>query len=194
MSKRCGLGFDCAAMLQSPGLSSSDCPNYRTCAVGGSSPDEQLEFVCGENHETIRLTRSEAAIRMLKSRGCSQNLDSLEINNLVSEIQFAFEVVKERLGQFEDAYIAPIGSEVHSYSVKRGRNVYLYNKLAARERIFGTAGRVKVIHLSDDDDPRNIEARLGIERRNRLTQSRSRLREIQQKLAEVQRLLEDELF
>ncbi len=108
MSKRCGLGFDCAAMLQSPGLSSSDCPNYRTCAVGGSSPDEQLEFVCGENRETIRLTRSEAAITMLKSRGCSQNLDSLEINNLVSGIQFAFEVVKGRLGQFEDAYIAPL--------------------------------------------------------------------------------------
>ncbi len=190
MSKRCGLSFDCSSMMQRPGLSPSDCPNYRMCGSGGSSPDEQLEFVCGENHETSRLTRSEAAIRMLKSRGCSQNLDSLEINNLISEIQLAFEEVKERLGQFENAYIAPIGSEVHSYSVKRGRKVYLYNKLAARESIFGTAEKVKVVHLSHDNDPRTIEARLGVERRNQLTQARTKLREIQLRLIQALDLLE----
>lgn len=159
--------------MQQPGLNSGNCPNYRTCGSAGNA-DEELEFIWGENHERICLTRSEAAVRMLKSRGCSQNLDSLGINNLISEIQFAFEAVKERLGQFENAYIAPIGSEVHSYSVKRGRKVYLYNKLAARERILGAAEKVKVIHLSDDDDPRNIEARLGVERRNQLTQVRTK--------------------
>ncbi|WP_348235336.1 hypothetical protein [Trichocoleus sp. DQ-A3] len=176
-------------MMQQPGLDPGNCPNYRTCGSVGSA-DEELEFIWGENHETIRLTRLEAAIRMLKSRGCSQNLDSLEINNLISEIQFSFEAVKERLGQFENAYIAPIGSEVHSYSVKRGKKVYLYNKLAAREKIFGAAERVKVIHLSNNDDPRNIEARLGVERRNQLTQARTKLKEIQLRLADALDLLE----
>ncbi len=175
--------------MQQPGLDPGDCPNYRTCGSAGSA-DEELEFIWGENHETIRLTRSEAAIRMLKNRGCSQNLDSLEINNLISEIQVAFEEVKERLGQFENAYIAPIGSEVHSYSVKRGRKVYLYNKLAAREKIFGSAGRVKVIHLSHDNDSRNIEARFGIERRNQLTKTRTKLKEIQEQLTQTLDLLE----
>ncbi|MBE9107555.1 hypothetical protein IQ229_22285 [Nostoc cf. edaphicum LEGE 07299] len=34
---------------------------------------------------------------------------------------------------------------------------------------------MKVVHLSHDDDPRNTEARLGIERRNQLTRVRTLL-------------------
>ncbi len=45
-------------------------------------------------------------------------------------------------------------------------------------------------HLSHDDDPRNIEARLGIERCNQLTQARTKLREIQDRLADALELLE----
>ena len=44
--------------------------------------------------------------------------------------------------------------------------------------------------LSHDDDPRNIEARLGVERRNQLTQSRTKLRKIQDRLADILELLE----
>ncbi|MBD2241866.1 hypothetical protein H6G35_35670, partial [Aulosira sp. FACHB-113] len=50
--------------------------------------------------------------------------------------------------------------------------VYGYNKLTADEPIFEPSEKqekVRVIHLSHDDDPRNTEARLGIERRNQLT-------------------------
>ncbi|MEO0869927.1 MAG: hypothetical protein AAFY17_16120, partial [Cyanobacteria bacterium J06642_11] len=36
--------------------------------------------------------------------------------------------------------------------------------------------RVRVIHLSHNDDPRNIEGRLGIERRERLKMVNTRLK------------------
>ncbi|MBD1892914.1 hypothetical protein [Coleofasciculus sp. FACHB-SPT9] len=44
--------------------------------------------------------------------------------------------------------------------------------------------------LSHDDDPRNIEARLGFERRNQLTQARTKLKEIQKRLTQALDLLE----
>ena len=53
-----------------------------------------------------------------------------------------------------------------------------YNKLTAPEPIFEPSEKqqkVKVVHLSHDDDPRNTEARLGIERRNQLTRVRTLL-------------------
>ena len=45
-------------------------------------------------------------------------------------------------------------------------------------------------HLSHDDDPRNIEARFGVEQRNQLTQARTKLREVQDRLADALDLLE----
>lgn len=62
--------------------------------------------------------------------------------------------------------------------------MYWYNKLTASNSIFLAAvpdeevedDSVRVIHTSHDDDPCNIESRLGIERRNRLNQIRTQLR------------------
>jgi len=62
--------------------------------------------------------------------------------------------------------------------------VYWYNKLTASNSIFLAAvpdeevedDSVRVIHTSHDDDPRNVESRLGIEQRNRLNQIRTQLR------------------
>ena len=68
-----------------------------------------------------------------------------------------------------------------------------YNKLTSKEAIFNLVERtqkVKVLHLSHDDDPRNIEARAGIERRNQLTQARTKLKETQERLIDVLELLE----
>ncbi len=62
--------------------------------------------------------------------------------------------------------------------MKRYGKVYQYNKLTAQTAIFEPSEReerVLVIHLSHSDDPRNEEARAGIERRNQLTQLKTQL-------------------
>jgi hypothetical protein len=85
-------------------------------------------------------------------------------------------------------YIAPPDCEAHRYNVKRpGRDaqgepiirIFWYNKLASRQALFAPAHELRpvtVAHLSRDDDPRNREARAGIERRNLLRRLVSRLR------------------
>lgn len=62
--------------------------------------------------------------------------------------------------------------------MKRPSGTYGYNKLTSKEAIFEPEEKeekVKVLHLSHDDDPRNTEGRLGIERRNRLHQVQSKV-------------------
>ena len=66
--------------------------------------------------------------------------------------------------------------------------VYTYNKLLATSTIFDPAEEerpVRALHLSHDHDPRNLEGRLGIERRNRLMQIRTRLQVAVTALAEA---------
>ena len=194
--KRCGFGFSCGAMMLQPGLEPGDCPNYFTC--GAAQEYEvgelfELVRVGEEGWERIRVTRQQAAIMMLMSRGNPQNLDSLEVNDLISEIELSLQALKERLNQFENVYIAPEKTEVHQYNVKRREKTFWYNKLASKEAVFKPVEQrslVKVLHLSHDDDPRNIEVRLGVERRNQLIQVRTKLKEIQSRLADALDLLE----
>ncbi len=194
--KRCGFGFSCGAMMQQPGLEPGDCPNYFTCgAVQEYEMGELFELVRvgEEGWERIRVTRQQAAIMMLMSRGNPQDLNSLEVNDLISEIELSLQALKERLNQFEDVYIAPEQTEVNQYNVKRRGKSFWYNKLTSKEAMFKPVEQralVKVIHLSHDDNPRNIEARLGVERRNQLTQARTKLKEIQSRLADALDLLE----
>ncbi|MBD1906946.1 hypothetical protein H6F53_15840 [Trichocoleus sp. FACHB-832] len=194
--KRCGFGFDCAGMMLQPGLEPGDCPNYFTCGAASSYTDEELVElvqVREQQRERIRVTRQQAAIMMLMSRGNPQDLNSLEVNNLISEIELSLQALKERLNQFENVYIAPEQTEVHQYNVKRRDKNFWYNKLTSKQAMFKPVDQrslVKVIHLSHDDDPRNIEARLGVERRNQLTQVRTKLKEIQSRLADALDLLE----
>ncbi len=195
-SKRCGFGFDCAGMMLQPGLEPGDCPNYFTCGAASSYTDEELVElvrVREQQRETIRVTRQQAAIMMLMSRGNPQNLDSLEVNDLISEIELSLQALKERLNQFDNVYIAPEKTEVHQYNVNRRGKTFWYNKLASKEAVFKPVEQralVKVIHLSHDDDPRNIEARVGIKRRNQITQARTKLKNIQERLIDVLELLE----
>ncbi|MGC1308976.1 MAG: hypothetical protein WA885_17250 [Phormidesmis sp.] len=54
--------------------------------------------------------------------------------------------------------------------------VYIYNKLLTNSAMFEPAEEdrpVRAIHLGRDSDPRNLEGRLEIERRNRLMQVRT---------------------
>jgi len=85
---------------------------------------------------------------------------------------------------------------VQSYVVTRPWGKYSYNKLTATEPIFAPSierRNVKVIHLSRDDDARNIEGRLGIERRNRLRKVSTRLAQAQALIEESSQILSRDL-
>ena len=205
--KRCGLGFDCASMMMQPGLDAGDCENYTTCgAATRLTPEEEFELILWREvqvqesrkrrerqQQTIRVNRHACALIMLMSRGCPQTPDSLGVVELLSRIAPLLEEVRDQLAHFEGQYIAPEKCEAHTYKVKRPLGTYQYNKLTAAEAIFDPsekAKKVKVIHLSNDDDPRNLEARLGIERRNALTQARTQINVAHQALIQAQALLQ----
>ncbi|WP_375515992.1 hypothetical protein [uncultured Nostoc sp.] len=184
--KICELGFDCASMMLQPGLlDCGECLNYKTCGSAIKlSPDEEIELIRFREleqeriQETLRTTRREAAIMMLMARGCPQTAQSLGVTTQMQAIAACVEQLHHNLNNLEGCYIAPGGCEVHHYNVKRPSGVYGYNKLTAPEPIFEPSEKqkkVKVVHLSHDDDPRNTEARLGIERRNQLTRVRTLL-------------------
>ncbi|BAZ18271.1 hypothetical protein NIES4071_101560 (plasmid) [Calothrix sp. NIES-4071] len=216
--KKCGFGFSCASMMMQPGLEVYECPNYRTCSLANDlTVEEEVELIIvrqiqtsqkqGEFkyvHDKIRINRRQAAIMMLMSRACPQSLESLSIHELINQVGASLDQLRSRLTQFEGQYIAPESCEVHSYNVKRPRShltergvesyrrAYQYNKLTAMKPIFEPFERqakVRVIHLSRSDDPRNLEAREGIERRNKVTQVRTKLKLIEQALADALALL-----
>lgn len=190
--KRCGLGFDCASMMLQPGIDAGDCENYATCGSATQlTPEEEFELIrwrevqaqereeqWERQRETIRVNRHACALMMLMSRGCPQTPESLGVVELLATFAPLLEQVQAQLAQFQGQYIAPEKCEAHTYNVKRPKGTYCYNKLTAAEAIFDPSEKsekVKVIHLSHDDDPRNSEARLGIERRNALAQARTQI-------------------
>lgn len=209
--KKCGFGFNCGTMMMQPGLETGDCPNYQTCGSATElTPEEEVELILvreeqrrvweEENRrwheeqeriqERIRVTRHQAAVMMLMARGCPQSLESLDVAELLVRVESRLAELRSRLSeQFgEDVYIAPVECEAHRYNVKRPGGVYWYNKLTAEEPVFEPSEReskVRVIHLSHDDDPRNIQARAGIQRRNQLVQLNTQLRLVERALADA---------
>ncbi len=193
--KRCHFGFSCAAMMMTPGLIADDCPNQQTCGTFSEyTPEERVELIRVRREreqiirETIRCTQRQAAAMMLLQRGCPQTVESLGVSEALAAVELRLTEVRSHLARFENQYIAPTGSETHRYNVKRGYATYWYNKLTSESSIFEPSvrqGMVRVIHLSHDDDPRNLEARQGIERRNKLLSLRSQLRQIEQILIAV---------
>lgn len=205
--KRCGLGFDCGAMMMAPGLDPGECPNYKVCGHATElTPEEAFELVrvreieeqerherSQQIYETIRVTRHQAAVMMLMARGNPQTPDSLGLSELADLIASDVDQIGSLLERARNCYVAPEGVEAHQYNVKRPGGTYWYNKLTAETAIFEPAERtekVRVLHLSHDDDPRNLEGRLGVERRIRLTQARTQMRVIAQALTETLMLLE----
>ena len=129
--------------------------------------------------ERQRVTRREAAVMMLMRRGNPQQPEDFGISYGMAEIERRIFNLRDRLENFTDTYIAPEGVVAHHYSVKRPWGTYQYNKLLAESAIFEPSEEdhpVRVIHLSRDDDDRNIEARKGLIRRDRLSQIADQLR------------------
>ena len=198
--KKCGLGFDCASMMQYPSIDSGDCLNYKTCGSAVQlSPDEELELdrireeQMRQYQEQIRLTRRSAAIMMLMRRGCPQSPELLGLIPAIEAIATTLDNIRTGLTNFDGQYIAPPGCELHIYNVKRPSGTYSYYKLTAENAMFAPSEKeqeVRVIHLSHQHDARYIEAQLGIERRNKLTQVRTLLHNASILLEEATRLLE----
>ena len=203
--KRCGLGFSCASMMQQADLRVEDCPNLSVCGVAQRlEPEAEFELVragtSGTEHFSV--TRREAAAMMLMSRGSPQPVASFGVGEAIAELSEQLRHLNEELAQYEGSYIAPAGVEAVTYSVKRPgpktemadgqivRSVkeYWYNKLMSQSAIFAPAEQsrsVKVIHLSKDDDPRNLEGRRGVERRNQLNQISTQLRVAERAVAQA---------
>ena len=208
--KKCGFGFSCASMMMQPGLEPRECPNWKTCGkVQSYEPHEIVELQrvrlveSQRQQQVFRITRHQSAIMMLKERGGHQELSDFGIEALQADIAQALTDLQESLEPLTAGYIAPEGVNAHRYSVKRPGyihrdpetgeethvpRVYTYNKLLANSAMFEPAEEerpVRAIHLSRDSDPRNLEGRLGIERRNRLMQIRTRLQVAVTALAEA---------
>jgi hypothetical protein len=174
----CAYGFSCAAMMMQPGLTAKRCPNKDTCGtIIELTSEDLIELYQArlENNrrivERIRMTPGQAAHYLLARRGCPQTPESLGVNETIDQLRDAIAQIETTIAELSVGYIASVGVETHRYSVKRPYNTYEYNKLTAKTAIFPPQVKeelVKVIHLSRDDDPRNIEGRSGIERRNRL--------------------------
>jgi hypothetical protein len=207
--KKCRFGFSCAAMMMTPGLTAEDCPNRDTCGILHElTPDEQVELVRVREiereqwetetqrrrvewervQETIRVTQRQAATMMLMSRGCSQSPRELGVTDAISAVSSRLEQLRSAIAQLEESYIAPPDCEAHQYNVKRPRGIYFYNKLTAGSFIFEPSERtekVRVLHLSHDDDERNLVARSGVDKRNKLLRLAGQLRHMEQTLASV---------
>lgn len=202
--KQCALGFDCAGMMQAPGIAPIDCANYISCRVAlGLEPETEFELLRYRHQqqeqylETIRLTRSQAATMMLMRRGCPSSPACLGVEEAIDNLLGEIEQLRSQLSPLENEYIAPPGTEVQSYIVTRPWGKYSYNKLTASKPIFTPSiepRNVKVIHLSRDDDARNIEGRLGIERRNRLSKVLTRLNQAKALVCEAREILERDLI
>lgn len=213
--KKCGFGLNCAAMMLQPGLEAENCPNYKTCGSASQlTSEEEVELLVAREIqraareqerqeqreesarvlERIRVSRQQLAVMMLMRRACPQSLEDFGISDRINTIETRLCELRSHLSRAELGYIAPNNCEAHRYYVKRGYANYLYNKLTSTDAIFEPEEKetkVKVIHLSHDDDPRNIEARLGIERRNRLHQVETRLDVVAETLSQAASLLNE---
>lgn len=208
--KKCGFGFSCASMMMQPGLEPKACPNWKTCGkVKEYEPREMVELervrlvAARRQRQVFRITRHQSAVMMLKERGGHQELSDFGIEALQADIAQVLTDLQEHLESLTAGYVAPEGVNAHRYKVKRPDRiyhdpetgeetyrprVYTYNKLLAGTAIFEPAEEerpVRALHLSHDNDPRNLEGRLGIERRNRLMQIRTRLQTAATALAEA---------
>lgn len=194
--KRCSFGFDCSAMFLQPGLTAEHCPNQFTCKeLPNLDRSTETWFrrateINGDRIiERIPLCSHQAARLMLLMRGNPQTPDSLGAIAALNELETTLLQLHNQLANYGNTtYIAPVDTEAHTYSVKRPRGTYQYNKLAAPTAMFEPSEKlekVKVIHLSHDDDPRNFEAKAGIERRNKLLQLTAKLNAFKESITEV---------
>lgn len=183
--KKCAYGFSCANMLMQPGLEPEDCPNAATCGTITSLSEREraeLQIARMQNNrrivKAVKITPNWAAIRLLNSRGCPQTTETIGVDASLANLSSAIERCRAELNELSTGYVAPIGVEAHRYLVKRPGANYQYNKLTSKDPLFPPQvkdQKVKVLHLSTDTDDRNITARCGIERRNRILQLKTQI-------------------
>ena len=123
-------------------------------------------------------------------RGCPQTPQQYIPDDTFEQLGEAIAQLQAQLVQFEGTYIPPEGTIAHHYWVHRGYASYPDNKLMALSAIFPAVEQdqrehTRVIHLSHDDDPRNMEAQKGVTRMHRLMAIRSQLQVAQNALAEA---------
>lgn len=168
----------------------------------------------------IQIRQHEAATLMLKTRGNHQDYSNFEIDELaaqISETLDSFFNELEQLATNDNGYISPDGVEAHIYNVKRPsrtefpahwslrevramQSIFHYHKLTSKLSQFVAVGKdkegnpktTKVIHTSKSEDARNIQSRLGIERRNKLNKIRTRLLTARQALTEAVAIAQEE--
>ena len=205
--KRCGLGFSCASMMQQSELRVEDCPNLGVCGVAQRlEPDVEFELICAGSSGVapISTTRRRAAVMMLMHRGCPQPVEAFGLAAQIATLTAELSQLTDEIAQYDGHYIAPVEVEAVAYSVKRPGpvvktpegmvhlpRVYWYNKLMSQTAIFAPAEKerpVKVIHLSKNDDPRNLEGRQGLERRNQLSQIATQLQIAESAIAKAREL------
>lgn len=169
---------------------------------------------------TITVRQHEVAVAMLKSRGNHQDYSNFELDETaaaIAELTDSFNQELEQLAANDNGYIAPDGVEAHVYNVKRPspkelpegltrrqiralQSVFHYHKITSKQAQFvafgrdeeGNPKRCKVIHTSHTDNARNIQSRLGIERRNKLSKIRTRLLRAKQVLDEAIAIAQEE--
>ncbi|MEM1256526.1 MAG: hypothetical protein AAGI69_29160 [Cyanobacteria bacterium P01_H01_bin.21] len=200
--KYCPFSFSCEAITQTPGLLAAQCPNLAACSELAKSDveGETVNLQVGDEAETqhsVLMSANSAATLMLRQRGNPQDLDSLGISSLMETLQESMAKLETQFTQLESdnrQYIAPEGTEVHAYAVKRPYGTYWYNKLAAHREMFHPQAQqrlVRHIHLGKTGEPRHREARLGIERRNQLVKTRTQLMTAAKALEEALSILQN---
>ena len=195
-------------MMQQTELRVEDCPNLSVCGVAQRlEPDTEFELICAGSSgvTSISTTRRAAAVMMLMRRGCPQSVEAFGLVDQIAALTTELSQLSEEVAQYDGYYIAPADVEAVAYSVKRPRGVaqtpegkmvqqyavYWYNKLMSQTAIFAPAEKerpVKVIHLSKNDDPRNLEGRRGLERRNQLNQIATQMRIAKSAIAKAREL------
>ncbi|MEM6252582.1 MAG: hypothetical protein AAF821_06620 [Cyanobacteria bacterium P01_D01_bin.156] len=200
--KYCPFSFSCEAITQLPDLFAAQCPNLAACLdlAKADGDKETVHLQVGNElqaQRSVPMSANSAATLMLRQRGNPQDLESLGISSLMETLQEAMVELETQLVQLEPEgkqYIAPEGTEVHAYAVKRPYGTYWYNKLAAHREMFHPQAQqrlVRHIHLGKTDEPRHREAKAGIERRNQLVKTRTQLMTAAKALEEALSILQN---
>lgn len=162
--------------------------------------DNSAHCYRGTNEQTSlffeAIKKHECSVISLREYANHQSSKSLEIIKYISEVKELLEQLESQLETFDRGYIAPVGAEFNTYNTKRRPNiefsaendsqteyykpkVYKYCMLRAKTDLFKSKGKAKLkcksIHLGEIGSEKDIQARLGIEKRNRLLKIRTRL-------------------
>jgi hypothetical protein len=195
-------------MMQRPGIDALQCENRAQCGTITEYTEEERAEMEARRIELIQIRRQgniliqerlhlsyrQASVRMLLQRGNPKTIDDFEIPGaiatLLEQVTRLESVLEAEYSS--QCYIAPPDCEVRHYATKRPYGKYRYNKLDSTVAQFIPAWEehpVKVLHLSHDDDYRNIEAR-RVERRRQLEGLQSKLETINALLQEAIATLE----